>query len=143
MKYDSKFSSSLAANMAKHLSDNQEYSSEIKDAKVGDYIFWTGKSDAALKNVDHVGVITKMENGIITVASAEVSGARNKKPIIDPNTGKQKIDPKTNKPMFKTVPWEGGTKSFKETKLSLDGSIWQKRDGTGGKKIVGVGRTKE
>jgi RHS repeat-associated protein len=122
MKYDSKFASSLAANMAKHLEDKGEFTTDVKDVQVGDYIFWTGKSDAQLKNIDHVGVVTKIENGTIYVANAEVAGA------------KYNSETKT---------WEGGTKSFKEAKLSDTGKIWQRRDGTGGKSFVGAGRPKE
>jgi RHS repeat-associated protein len=121
MKYDGKFSTSLAANQAKYLQDNEYFSKDIKDAKVGDYIFWTKSSETELKNIDHTGIITKIENGIIYVANAETNTAKNVKGV-----------------------WEGGTKSIKEEKLSADGTIWKPRAGTAGQKIfVGVGRPKD
>jgi len=120
MVYDEKFSKSLAANMAKHLNDHGAFTMDIKQVKIGDFIFWTGEKDAVLKNIDHVGVITKIdEKGVITVASAEVNKAKYNK---------------------ETKKWEGGAHSFNEAKLAEDGTIWRKHDGTGGKIFVGAGR---
>jgi RHS repeat-associated protein len=120
MKYDGNFAYSLAAHQARVLEEKGEFTYDIKEVKVGDYIFWTKSSELKIKNIDHVGIVVKIENEIIYVASSETAGA------------KKNSEDK----------WEGGTKSFKEAKLTETGKIWQKRDGTGGKSFVGAGRPK-
>jgi hypothetical protein len=121
--YDKKFSESLAANMANHIKQKGEFSTNIKDAKIGDYIFFTSSSDnKQISKVSHVGIITNIDNKVITVASAEVTKAQYNQ---------------------KTKSWIGGEKSFKDSKLAADGTIWRKHNGTGGDKFVGLGRPKE
>jgi RHS repeat-associated protein len=109
----------ISANQAEHLKKTGEFSTDIKDAQVGDYIFWSAKSDKTIENISHVGIITKIEDGVISVASAECAGAKCEKGV-----------------------WSGGKESFNIAKLSSDGGIWRNHKGEGGKNFVGLGRPK-
>jgi hypothetical protein len=94
---------------AEHLQKYGQFTTNIHQVELGDYIFWTGSDNPKTENIDHTGIVVAIDKeGIITVASAEVAKY----------TGK----------------------SFKIAVLSLDGTIWRKRDGSGGKKFVGAGR---
>jgi RHS repeat-associated protein len=106
-------------SQAAYYQKNGEYSTDVKDAKVGDFVFWGNNG-----SISHTGIITEIsEDGTITVISAEKAGATKG------DNGDGGV-------------YQGGSKSLNSRDLASDGTIWQKRNGTGGTSFIGVGRPK-